>query len=204
MSTNNNQFFAEVIEGNLSSWIGQSWKWNEIPEFGSLVITKNNHITLYGIVCNIQTGSNDPARKPMAYQKTEEELLRDQPQIFEFLQTKFTCIAVGYEQNNSIFYHIPSQPAKIHSFISKANDEEYKKFFSSNQFLNILFSQQSQILNLDELLLATIKNLHEKKCLNKTNLHDFVETFSVLSKNDYQKLKIFLYRMQSVMPNLQP
>jgi len=204
MSTNNNQFFAEVIEGNLSSWIGQSWKWNEIPEFGSLVITKNNHITLYGIVCNIQTGSNDPARKPMAYQKTEEELLRDQPQIFEFLQTKFTCIAVGYEQNNSIFYHIPSQPAKIHSFISKANDEEYKKFFSNNQFLNILFSQQSQILNLDELLLATIKNLHEKKCLNKTNLHDFVETFSVLSKNDYQKLKIFLYRMQSVMPNLQP
>ena len=200
---NKNQAFAEVIEGNLSSWIGQSWKWNDIPEFGSLITTKNNHIKVYGIVSSIQTGSHDPARKPMAYQKTEEELLRDQPQIFEFLQTKFTCIAVGYEQNNSIFYHIPSQPAKIHSFISKAIDEEYKIFFSNNQFLNILFNPQSQILNLDELLLAIIKNLHEKKCLNKTNLHDFIETFSILSKNDYQKLKIFLHRMQSVMPNLQ-
>lgn len=200
---NKNQFFAEVIEGNLSSWIGQSWQWNNIPEFGSLVITKNNQIKVYGIVCNIQTGSNDPARKPMAYQKTEEELLRDQPQIFEFLQTKFTCIAAGYEQNGSMFYHIPSQPAKIHSFIAQANDEEYKAFFSNNQFLNILFNQQSQILNFDELLLAIIKNLHEKKCLNKTNLHDFIETFSILSKNDYQKLKIFLHRMQSVMPHLQ-
>ncbi|MBI2344555.1 hypothetical protein HYV10_00585 [Candidatus Dependentiae bacterium] len=200
---NNNQSFAEVIEGTLSNWIGQSWKWNNIPEFGSLVITKNNNVKAYGIVCNIQTGSNDPARKPMTYKKTEEELLRDQPQIFEFLQTKFTCIAVGYEQNDSIFYHIPSQPAKIHSFISQANDKEYKAFFSNNQFLNILFNQQSQILNFDELLLAIVKNLHEKKCLHKTNLHDFIETFSILSKNDYQKLKVFLHRMQSVMPNFQ-
>lgn len=200
----NNQSFAEVIEGNLSSWTGQSWKWDHIPEFGSLVITTSNQIKMYGIVCNIQTGSSDPARKPMAYQKTEKELLRDMPQIFEFLQTKFNCIAVGYQQNNSIFYHVPSQPAKIHSFIYKADDDEYKAFFSSNQFLNILFNQQSQILNIDELLLAIIKNLQEKKCLDKSYLHDFIETFSILSKNDYQKLKIFLYRMQSMMPNLQP
>lgn len=200
----NNQSFAEVIEGNLSSWTGQSWKWDNIPEFGSLVITTSNQIKMYGIVCNIQTGSSDPVRKPIAYQKTEEELLRDQPQIFEFLQTKFNCIAVGYEQNDSIFYHIPSQPAKIHSFIYKADSNEYKAFFSNNQFLNILFNQQSQILNIDELLLAIIKNLQEKKCLDKSNLHDFIETFSILSKNDYQKLKIFLHRMQSMMPNLQP
>lgn len=199
---NNNQFFAEVIEGNLSSWLGQSWNWNNIPEFGSLVTTSSNNITMYGIVYNIQTGSNDPARKPMAYQKTEDELLRDQPQIFEFLQTRFNCIAVGYKQDNSIFYHVPNQPAKIHSFISQADNSEYKNFFSNNQFLNILFNQQSQVLNIDELLLAIVKNLYDKKCLNKINLHDFIETFSILSKNDYQKLKIFLQRMQSVMPNL--
>ncbi len=199
----NNQSFAEVIEGNLSSWIGQCWIWNNIPEFGSLVITTNNEIKMYGIICNIQTGSNDPARKPIAYQKTEEELLRDQPQIFEFLQTKFNCIAVGYEQKNSLFDHIPSKPAKIHSLFYTANNDEYRSFFSNNQFLNILFNQQFQILNIDELLLAIIKNLHEKKCLNKDNLHDFIETFSILCKNDYQKLKIFLHRIQSMMPNLQ-
>lgn len=199
----NNQSFAEVIEGNLSNWTGRSWEWDNIPEFGSLVTTTSNQIKMYGIVCGIQTGSSDPARKAVAYQKTEEELLRDQPQIFNFLQTNFNCIAVGYEQKNSIFYHIPSQPAKIHSFIYKADNDEYKSFFSNNQFLNILFNQQSQILNLDELLLAIMKNLQEKKCLDKSNLHDFIETFSILSKNDYQKLKIFLHRMQSMMPNLQ-
>ena len=69
-------------------------------------------------------------------------------------------------------------------------------------FLNILFNQQSQIANFDELLLAIIKKLHEKKCLNKTNLYDFIETLSILYKNDYQRLKIFLQRIQFMMPNL--
>lgn len=200
--TNNNQFFAEVIEGNLSFWIGQSWKWNHIPEFGSLVITTSNNIKMYGIICNIQTGSSDPIRKPIPYQKTEAELLRDQPQIFQFLQTRFNCIAVGYQETDTIFYHIPNQPTQIHTFIEHANNAEYQAFFSNNQFLNILFNQQSQITNFDELLLAIIKNLHEKKCLNKQNLYDFIETLSILYKNDYQRLKIFLNRIQSMMPNL--
>jgi hypothetical protein len=198
----NNQSFGEVIEGNLSFWIGESWEWDLIPEFGSLVVATNNNIKMYGIVCNIQTGSSDPARKPMAYQKTEEELRRDQPQIFKFLQTRFNCIAVGYQQNEIIYYHIPNQPSKIHTFIEHASTAEYQKFFSSNQFLNILFNQQSQIVNFDELLLAIIKNLHEKKCLNKINLYDFIETLSILYKNDYQRLKIFLNRIQSMMPTL--
>jgi len=205
---NNNQLFdsstknlfGEVIEGNLSSWIGQSWEWNHVPEFASLVIATSNNIKMYGIICNIQTGSSDPARKPIPYQKTEEELLRDQPQIFQFLQTRFNCIAVGYQQNEKIYYHIPNQPTKIHTFIEHASIDDYQKFFSNYQFLNILFNQQSQIANFDELLLAIIKNLYEKKCLNKTNFYDFIETLSILYKNDYQRLKIFLNRIQSMMP----
>ena len=200
-SSQKNQF-GEVIEGNLSFWIGQSWEWNHVPEFGSLVVATSNNIKMYGIICNIQTGSSDPARKPTPYQKTEEELLRDQPQIFQFLQTRFNCVAVGYEQSKNIFYYIPSQPTKIHTFIEHATTDDYQKFFSNNQFLNILFNQQSQIANFDELILAVIKNLHEKKCLDKTNLYDFIETLSILYKNDYQRLKTFLYRIQSMIPHL--
>lgn len=195
---NKNQFFAEVIEGSLSQWTGQCWNWNYIPRFGSLVTIQQSDIILYGIVHSIKTGSSDPVRTPMPYQKTEAELQRDQPQIFEFLQTTFNCISVGCQQNSQILYHLPSQPPKIHAFIGEATNAEYEHFFASDQFLHMIFNQMSQISNFDELLLAILKILHEKKCLTKTRLTDFIETFSMLSKNDYQRLKIFLNRMQHV------
>ncbi len=192
---NNNQFIAEIIQASLSEWTGQCWKWNEIPSFGSLMITTHNSSKLFGIVHTISTGSSDPIRKPMPYQKTEEELLRDQPQIFEFLQTTFTCATIGYQEENKIFYHLPEKPGKIHAFIAQANDEEYQHFFNSDQFLHLLFNCASPTVNIDELLLALLKQLHAKKILNAAKFHDFVETFSTLYKNDYQRLKIFLKRI---------
>lgn len=196
---NNNPFFAEIMEGNLSEWTGQCWTWNIMPRFGSLVTISENSDKIFGIVSSIKTGSNDPIRIPMPYQKTEEELYREQPQIFEFLQTTFTCITVGYQKKKAIFYHLPGQPPKIHSFIAYASEEEYRSFFSNDQFLHMLFNLSSQLSNMDELLLAILKLLHEKKLLDNSNLPDFIETFSTLYKHDYQKLKIFLKRMHHVM-----
>ncbi len=191
---NNNQFIAEIIQTSLPEWTGQCWIWNQIPSFGSLMITTHNTSKIFGIVHTISTGSSDPIRKPMPYQKTEEELLRDQPQIFEFLQTTFTCTTVGYQEGENIFYHLPEKPAKIHAFIAQANDEEYRLFFNSDQFLHLLFNSFSPTVNIDELLLALLKQLHTKKILDAAKFHDFVETFSTLCKNDYQRLKIFLKR----------
>ncbi len=188
----NNNHFSEIIEGNLSEWTGQCWKWDVMPTFGSLVITSHGPLAIFGIVHSIKTGSMDPIRFPTPYQKTEEELLLQQPQIFEFLQTTFSCITIGYEENGKIFYHLPGLPPKIHAFIGNANTQQCQRFFSSEQFLHLLFNLQ--LANMDELLLALLKNLHEKKVLSKTNFHSFIETFSMLCKNDYQKLKIFLQR----------
>lgn len=195
---NKDQFLAEVIEGTLSEWTGQCWNWNHVPRFGSLITIPQQDMILFGIVHSIKTGSSDPIRTPMPYQKTEEELLRDQPQIFEFLQTTFNCIMVGYKHNNRMFYHLPGHPPKIHAFIGLASNEQYEQFFASDQFLHMLFNLASQISNFDELLIAIIKIISEKKCLNKNRLTDFIETFSMLSKNDYQRLKVFLSRLQQI------
>ena len=201
---NNNRFFAEIIQGSLSEWTGQCWKWDTIPQFGSLVITSHGPLPIFGIVHTIKTGSMDPIRSAIPYQKTQEELLRDQPQIFEFLQTTFTCITVGYLEQNYVYYHLPEKPPKIHAFIENASVEQYQQFFASDQFLHLVFNLSAQGMNIDELLLALLKQLHSKKILNKTKFNDFIETFSMLYKHDYQKLKIFLHRIQSMMPNLQP
>ena len=194
-----NLAFAEIIESNLFEWTAQCWDWGNIPTFGSLVVTSHGSIKIFGIVHSIKTGSMDPIRQPMAYKKTEEELRRDQPQIFEFLQTTFTCLTVGHIDQNKISYHLAPKPPKIHAFINSATNEQLHQFFSKERFLHMIFNLSNNIFNLDELLIAIIKNMKEKKVLNKDNLESFVETFSTLCKNDYQKLKIFLQRIDQLI-----
>lgn len=194
----NSQTFAEIIQTNLSEWTGQCWNWNQMPAFGSLLITSHDNTQIFGIVHTLSTGSSDPVRVPTTYQKNEAELLRDQPEIFEFLQTTFTCITTGFLQNNKIFYHLPEKPAKIHAFVAECTDLEYQKFFTSDQFLHLLFNTKTPI-NLDELLLAILKQLHARNLLNQTIFFDFMETFSLLYKHDYQKLKLFLHRSQHLI-----
>ena len=86
---------AEIIESSLQTFLGQCWQWDIMPQFGSLVIAQNGNRPLFGLVYQIQTGSMDPTRYPFAYQKTHEELRAEQPQIFEFLKTSFSCLCVG-------------------------------------------------------------------------------------------------------------
>lgn len=196
--------FAEIIESNLSQWTAQCWEWDNSPSFGSLVVTSHNSLQIFGIVHNIKTGSMDPIRQPVPYQKTEEELRQEQPQIFEFLQTTFTCITIGYQDNNKIFYHLPDKPPKIHAFVSNANHEQYQSFFAHEQFLHLLFNLSNQIFNLDELLLAILKQLLQKKIMSSQDLNNFIETFAMLCKNDYQKLKVFLQRTDLLISQTLP
>ena len=107
----------------------KAWLWDTFPEFGSFVAIEGKKRTIFGIVHQVQTGSMDPVRYPFPYQKTEEELLKEQPQIFEFLKTTFSCIAIGYQEKSSISYLIAPEPPKIHAFIMHPDGETSTHFF---------------------------------------------------------------------------
>src|SRR5690349_14278413 len=96
--------FAEVIESSLHGFLAQTWQWDNFPAFGSLVTVTSNKRTHLAIVHQIKTGSMDPIRYPFPYQKTEEELLAEQPQIFEFLKTAFSCLTIGYQEKGKLYY----------------------------------------------------------------------------------------------------
>ena len=150
-------YFAEVIESSLTGWLAQSWSWDKFPEFGSFVAIEGKKRTVFGIVHQVQTGSMDPVRYPFPYQKTEEELLKEQPQIFEFLKTTFSCITVGYQEKKSISYLVAPEPPKIHAFITHPSAELSKIFFASTRYMHLLFTHSAQIFNMDELMLALAK-----------------------------------------------
>lgn len=204
-TTNKNYFnkeqqacFAEILDSSISTWQAQSWQWNAIPEFGSLVTATSNKRTIFGIIYDINTGPIDPIRQPVAYQKTEEELLKEQPQIFEFLTTSFSCIAIGYLEDEKLLYNLPPQPPKIHTFVQYATQAQYEQCFAHEHYLYLLFNSTLPI-NLQELLLAIIKHQLKRNVLTKKRLNACIESFFMLNKNNYLQTKIFLSRLQQLL-----
>lgn len=188
--------FAEIIESSLSGWTAQSWQWNRFPIFGSLVTVETQHRNLFGLVYQTQTGSMDPTRYPFPYQKTEQELLAEQPQIFEFLKTTFMSMTVGYLEHGRMIYLLAPEPAHIHAFVSEASKEQSAEFFSSEQFLHLVFGAASQQINLDELLLTILRYQKTLGILTQERLKRYVETYALLIGNDYRRLKFFAQRTE--------
>lgn len=193
-ATNKSHSFAEVIESSLQGFTAQSWQWDTFPEFGSLVTIETKKRTLFGVVHAISTGSMEPGRYPFTYQKTEEELLAEQPQIFEFLKTSFSCIILGFSEHEVMLYHRAPEPPKIHAFVSLATPLEYKRFFACHNYLHVLASSQ-QPESVDELMLALLRNAHQQKLLDQARLESFIEIYSLLIGNDYRRLKLFIQRI---------
>ena len=194
-----NKPFAEIIESSLTGWLAQTWDLHTAPTFGSIVTVENKRRTLFGIVYQIKTGSIDPVRYPFTYQKTEEELLQEQPQIFEFLKTTFSCLIIGYREKGAIFYQLAPEPPKIHAFVHPIETTLNKEFFLKDRYLHLLFSLSNTLFNLDELLLAILKNLSDTQLLSDEKLTAFIETFSLLTGNDYRRLKLFLQRVETII-----
>lgn len=208
--------FGEIIESNSSYFIAQTWNIKFNPKLGQLITTKYNNIQIFGIITSIKTGSQDPMRYPFTYQKTEAELLQEQPQIFEFIKTNIEVHTVGYKdlsckdlsckdssckdssiKNNFIHYQLPQTPPKIHSFVQNVDLTLTQIFLSNTDYLNLLFN--SQITNIDEVLLAILKNIkRHNNNINKDFINKFAHDFSILSGNDYKRLKVFLKRVQQI------
>ncbi len=187
--------FAEIIESSLHTFQAQCWHWNQPPLFGSLVTVTNDSQKIFGVVYGISTGSLDPSRIPIVFQKTEAELQRDQPQIFTLLRTNFECLILGYETEKMLRYQFAPKPPKMHAFVRPATVEEYQSFFTSEQYINVIFGATHPGINLDELLLALLQQQAAHNALDQERLKKLIQSFSLLTGNDYRRLKLFLQRV---------
>ncbi len=189
-----NKPFGEIIESSLAHFTAQTWKWDDFPAYGSLVSIEQNSQTSIGVVYDVSTGSIDPSRSPFAYQKTEQELKKEQPQIFEFLKTTFKSVPLGIIEHERCHYMAPAHPAKIHAFVSPANPTISYQFLAQPLWVHRLFSLSGIVANVDELLLAILENLKKNDRFDSKHLHAFMQTYSLLTGNDYRRIKLFLGR----------
>lgn len=192
--------FAEIIESSIVQARGLCWTWSNLPHLGSLVKITQSPFILYGCIENIQTGSSDPLRQPFAYQKTEAELLQEQPQLFSFLQTTFTIKILGYRKGEApFFYLLPPQPAKLHGFIEYVQPEECQAFFENPEFLNLFFIPNEQGIDVDELLLALLKHLQETIKIDASFIQRLCQYRASMQAIDYRGMKRFMQRLQHLL-----
>ena len=194
----NRAAFAEVIESSLQGWVAQSWQWDRFPPFGSLVSVQAGSRILFGVVHEVSTGSTDSVRQPFAYKKTEQELREQQPQIFEFLRTTFSCLTIGYLERGTIRHTLAPAPPKIHAFVQPPEKDMAKRFLAHDGYLYPLFGGGNQHFNLDELLLALLSYHESLGILTERTIEQFMQSYSLLTGNDYRRVKLFLHRAQAL------
>lgn len=188
-------FFAEVIESCLTYFKAQCWDYAYVPPFGSLVVIEQDGLAFYALVHQSFTGTDNMVYAVQAYQKTEEELKRDQPQIFELLKTTFNAVIIAHKQENAICFSSAPVPAKSHAFVRLATDQELDFFAHDFGYLSILFGQANQV-NIDELLVAFVSILNQKKLIQEDELVSLLNIYLLLCGNDYRRVRFLAQRLQ--------
>lgn len=189
--------FAEVVEATVFCWKAVCWGWNALPDYASVVVVEQGDLQCFALVCAVETGSKEAGRVPFAYQKSFEELEKEQPQIFQLLQSSFELIPLGYKQEGKTFHILPPKPPLIHSFVRPAKVDELKLFFKEFGFLDLVFSSEAK--NVDELLVCFIRFLIEQSLVDEQFLHGLFDKVSSSGGSDYRRLSQIVLRAEKLM-----
>jgi hypothetical protein len=196
------QYFAEIVQSDLSLVEAMCWEWDQMPSFGSLVVIEDESIWFVGLVTSLTTGSLDQTRKPFAYQKTFEELKKEQPQIFAFLTTTVEIKIVGWidRKSKKIYYSLPRRPAKIHSFVRVSDELLAKHFLAKADFLHLFDFAAGD--RLDEALLALVDQMYEKQVIDALQVQELVNVYARHVGADFRRLRLFCDRLQDLVIGL--
>jgi len=183
---------GEVIESSTTEFIVQCWELHTSPPFGSFV-RADSEPPVFGLVSNVTTRSVEPSRRPTAYQKTAEELMMEQPQIFELLKTEFEALVIGYVDSPAIRQTLPPQPPRIHTFVRPCSIEETRRFTDHWDFLRSILSTSKAPT--DELIIAAVRNAFEAHNQEIAYLVQTGKELSHLIRDDYDRLHSIIRRV---------
>jgi len=186
-------YIAEVIESSTIEFSAQTRELNGSPPFGSFVKVGKSPTSI-AMICDIITGSAELNRRPVAYGKSEEELRKEQPQIFELLRTEIKAKIVGYSDGVEMRQLIPPQPPRLHDFVYACTPEEVGKFTQQFSYFRTLVGIGGTVS--DELLIAAVQQscrcqaISPRACLVRIG-----KELSRLFRDDYDRLESILKRV---------
>lgn len=151
--------------------------------------------TLYAVVFSAGTGSAEPGRRPTAYGLNEDDLRRQQPQIFDLLATEFSALHVGFARNGRFRAGIPPRPGRLHSAVSACTPDEVIAITDAPEFLRSLVTATSDIPT-DELIVACVRQAYESRAGDYPSLVRMGKQLASLLRNDPDRLTALLARLE--------
>lgn len=188
---------AEVTESTLDTFTAYCWRWDVVPPFGSLVMTTSEQYVLYGVVYSSKTESLDPMHTMHVYKKTEEEMRKEYPHLFDFLKTTFEVLVLGYQKEEQIFYRRSPFPARLYSFVSLLDRERLRNFFLKPDFLDRLTREQSSMSHYEELLLTLILQQKKLGLLTDQHITKYVCEYGHATQARYNELQNFIEKVEN-------
>ena len=151
--------------------------------------------TLYAVVYSAGTGSAEPGRRPTAYGLDEDQLRRQQPQIFDLLATEFSALHVGFARDGRFRAGISPRPARLHAAVSNCSPEEVRAVTESPEFLRTLVSAPADV-PVDELIVACLGHAFESHGRDYPSLVRMGKQLAALLRDDPDRLTALLGRLE--------
>ena len=132
---------GEVVAADSTAFQAQCYQLYAAPTLGSFVRTGSPAV--YGVVCRVSTEPLDSSRPVLARGEsaaTEEEVLRNNPQLTRLFTTRFEALIAGHLVNGTCKQYLPPLPPAVHSFAYACSPDEVVQFTTSLNFLSLLLS----------------------------------------------------------------
>ena len=198
------QPFAEVIASSLKLVTGLCWDDASLPHFGSIVEIAYSNLTAYGIITEIASTITDDQRTPFAFKKSLEQLHKEQPQIFAFIQTTCTINIIWHKKKHESepTSRTPPTPAPLHASIQLAPLCFWKKALNNRELL-LSITENIALTTADDCLITIAEKAAETKEISRDELLEFIEIYSQEINNDLYRAQRFLQHMEQTLKKIQ-
>jgi hypothetical protein len=186
---------GEVIAVSTVHFEAQSYRLNEAPPFGSLVLTHDpGGSRHYGLCAATETTGIEPGRLPIAWGEagdSDEDIYDRQPQLRHVLRTTFSCVLVGYQRpGGPPIQGVPGRPPRVHERVSRASEEEVRMFFAVHAYLRFLL--RANLDHVEDLMAAAIGHAYRAVGCNRTYLVNAGRSAARLLASDHERLTAVL------------
>ncbi len=187
---------GEVVESTSTSFLAQCYQLEGAPALGGLVRTDSPDI--YGVVGRVTTEPLDSARPVLARgqdAESEEDVVRDNPQLARLLTSRFEVFIAGHVEDGVTRQYLPPRPPRVHSFVYACSPEEVAEFTAQLDLLRLLL--YSGAVHADEIVGACIRQAAPSHGQPAEFLAHACRTLAVELSSDVPRLNAILRRVTS-------
>jgi hypothetical protein len=178
-----NGVIGEVVQASTTRFRAIATKVFEPPRFGSFVKVSSPVGTVFGVVAAVETASFDSARRAMAFGMPWDQLVREQPQLIELIQTEFETAVIGYGDEASLHHYLPPYPPRLHDFARPCDPTEVAALTDSLEFVRTLAALRD--VPMHELVAAAIREASLARGRDVTFVAEAARAVAELFKDDY-------------------